>query len=200
MENLVIPEHVRDEVRADNMQNEIEANFSPPGSLGLPALLESKRIKYGIPDSAFKNEPIFDNVYVWQVPLDESETWGKSNIIKTEVTKKRELQEAPRGVVVAAGLQALDQLRSYGVDIGHTIVFTHLAPFRLRLPMILGKEPVLVIVCARLISGSEDLNANLRSGKCKITARENAEGAMEHFYEDEAGYIWDPIHVETEQV
>src|SRR5690349_8585987 len=86
--------------------------------LGLGPLVEQKRWRYGIPDEAFFNQcAAFNKVLVSQIPEEESDTYEGTVILKTEVTKKRELVEAPRGVIVSAGLQALDELRSNGIDI-----------------------------------------------------------------------------------
>lgn len=173
-------------------QAEIAANFSEPGTLGLPPLLDAKRVKYGIPDSAWSAQAVFNKVLVWQVPIEESKTHGGGMIHKTEAEIRKELTEAPRGVIVSAGLQALDQLRSHGVDIGHTVFFTHLAPFRKRLPMILGKSASLVILHAGDIFDSEELAQNLKARKCRTIVRE-IDGQLAHFYCDEDGRTWNPV-------
>lgn len=175
------------------LQREIEANFSPPGALGLPKLLEEKRIKYAIPDSAWGSQAVFNKILVWQIPVDHSDTYGGGLIAKTEVQKKRELSEAPRGVIVSAGLQALDELRSHGVDVGHTVYFTHLAPFRKRLPSIAGREPSLVILHSGDVFDSEELAQNLKARRCRIINKETPEGILQHFFCDENGKVWNPI-------
>lgn len=178
--------------REGELQREIEANFSPPGALGLPGLLDSKRVKHGIPDSAWKSQAVFNKILVWQLPIDEADTYGGGLIQKTDAQKKRELSEAPRGVIVSAGLQALDELRSHGVDVGHTVFFTHLAPFRKRLPAIAGREPALVILHAGDIFDSEELASNLKARVVRTLTRESEGGIIQHFYCDELGKIWNP--------
>ena len=178
---------------------EIRRNFADPGQLGLPKLLDEKRVKYGIPNSAWNVHPAFNKVLVWQIPLEDTKSYGGGLIQKTDAVLKRELTEAPRGVVIGAGLTALDNLRSHGIDVGHTVVFTHLAPFRLRLPMIAGKESVLVIVEAEYIFASEELAKNLKSRQCRILAKEIPNGPTEHYYIDENGRTWQPQVVNTEQ-
>lgn len=178
--------------REDKLQKEIEANFAEPGKLGLPALLEAKRIKYAIPNSAWRSQAVFNKILVWQIPIDESDTYGQTGLVKPETVKKRELSEAPRGVIVSAGLQALDELRSHGVDIGHTVFFTHLAPFRKRLPPIAGREPALVILHSGDIFDSEELADNLKSRVCRVIAKESENG-LTHVFCDENGKVWNPI-------
>jgi hypothetical protein len=172
-------------------QREVAKNFSQPGTLGLPPLLEAKRLKHGIPDSAWHSQAVFNKILVWQIPIEESDTYGGGLIQKTDAARRKELTEAPRGVIVSAGLQALDELRSHGVDVGHTVFFTHLAPFRKRLPAILGKEPTLVILHAGDVFDSEELAANLRVRKCRVVTRE-VEGQVSHYFCDENGKTWNP--------
>lgn len=179
------------------LEAESKKHFSPPGTLGLTKLLDEKRCRYGIPDTAWTTQPAFDQVLVWQIPVDDGKTYGGGLIQKTETALKRELQEAPRGVLVSAGLTALDQLRSHGIDIGHTIDFYQIAPLRKRLPTIAGKEPTLVMIQARYVFGSEELASNLKSRKCRVIARDT-EGVQEHYYCDENGKTWKPADVETE--
>jgi hypothetical protein len=178
--------------RERELQREIEKHFSPPGALGLSPLLDAKRIKHGIPDSAWRSQAVFNKILVWQLPIDESDTYGGGLIQKTETQKKRELSEAPRGVIVSAGLQALDELRSHGVDVGHTVFFTHLAPFRKRLPTIAGREPVLVILHAGDIFDSEELADNLKARVVRTLTRE-VDGVIQHFHCDATGKAWNPI-------
>lgn len=187
------------EQRKRDQEAEIRKNFADPGQLGLPKLLDSKRVKYGIPNSAFAQQPMFNQVLIWQIPLEESDTYGGGVIAKTDTVKKRELTEAPRGVIVGAGLTALDLLRSHGADVGHTVFFTNLAPFRLRLPMIAGKEPVLVIVQAEYVFASEELAQGLKARQSRIICRETSEGGIEHIYCDENGKVWKPQEAHTEQ-
>jgi hypothetical protein len=155
--------------------------------------LEAKRIKHAIPDSAWHSQAVFNKVLVWQIAVDASDTYGGGLIAKTEAQKKRELSEAPRGVIVSAGLQALDELRSHGVDVGHTVFFTHLAPFRKRLPSIAGREPNLVILHSGDIFDSEELAQSLKARRCRIINRVTDEGRTEHFFCDESGKVWTPV-------
>jgi hypothetical protein len=188
-----------DPVEEARLRVEAEArkHFSPPGALGLPKLLDEKRCKYGIPDTAWTTQPAFDQVLVWQIAVDEGKSFGGGTILKTETTLKRELQEAPRGVIVSAGLTALDQLRSHGIDVGHTIDFYQIAPLRKRLPTIAGKEPTLVMIQARYVFGSEELASALRTRSARIITKD-IDGAQEHYYCDEGGKAWKPADVQTE--
>lgn len=180
-------------LKIEQLVSEIDKHISKE-PLGLGPLVDAKRKKYGIPDEAFFNQcPAFNKILVWQVAEEESETYGSGLILKTEVAKTRELVEAPRGVIVGAGLQALDELRSNGMDIGHTVGFTRLAPFR-RPFMTIGSDRLTLVV---LVSGdvvdSEDLGQALKERRCRIVAKPNEEGVMVHQLIDSNGKLWSPV-------
>jgi co-chaperonin GroES (HSP10) len=164
-------------------------NQAKPGALNLPPLLEKRRDKYGIIDGAFAAQPVYDRVFVWQIPMEESETFGGGLIIKTERTKQMEHEEAPRGIIVGAGLKALDSLRSNGIDVGHIVSFVRLSPYRK--PCGRGfrnLEEHVIILRAGDIIASEDLAEVAREGG--IVTKRNDEG--QHYY-DGAGMPTVPV-------
>ncbi len=180
-------------IRSELLAKEIGSHISE-GTIGLGPLVDRKRKQYGIPDEAFFNQcPAFNKILVAQIPEEETDTYEGTVIIKTEITKKREMVEAPRGVIVGAGLQALDELRSNGMDLGHTVGFTRLAPFRRPFATIGGERLTLIVLVAGDIVDSEDLGQNLKSRKCRVVAKPNEEGVMIHHFVDENGKMWSPV-------
>lgn len=183
-------------MKSERLAREIGDHISKE-SIGLGPLVDIKRKRYGIPDEAFFNQcPAFNKILVAQIPEEEGETYGGGVIIKTEIAKTRELVEAPRGVIVGAGLQALDVLRSNGMDIGHTVGFTRLAPFRRPFATIGGEKLTLIVLVAGDIVDSEDLGAQLRARKVRVIAKQNDEGVRIHQYIDERGNLWSPVEAE----
>lgn len=161
--------------------------------LGLGKLVEDKRWKYGIVDAAwFAQHAAFDRVLVWQISEDEGDTFNGGLILKTEVQKKRDLVEAPRGVIVSAGLGALDVLRSNGIDIGHTVGFARLSPFRRPIGSFAGVPLALIVLHVGDIVDSEDLGAQVKSRSVRILAKETPEGVTEHYFVDHNGKSWKP--------
>lgn len=190
---------VRRGIKSERLAREIGSHISE-GSIGLGPLVDKKRKQYGIPDEAFFNQcPAFNKILVAQIPEDEGETYGGEGglIIKTEIAKTRELVEAPRGVIVGAGLQALDVLRSNGMDIGHTVGFTRLAPFRRPFATIAGERLTLIVLVAGDIVDSEDLGQQLRARKVRVVAKQNDEGVRIHQYIDERGQLWSPVEADV---
>ena len=146
--------------RLEKETAEIQASMSLPGALGLPDLLEKRRIDEHIPDGAFRCQAAYDRVLIYQ-----TSGWGDvfkgTRILKPRETKQRERESAPRGVVVSAGLSALDSLRSNGMDLGHYINFIAHSPYRLFYDE-KHEDWHLVILGASDIIGSEDLREELK--------------------------------------
>lgn len=169
-------------------EREVVATQAPPGGIpGLPPLLEARRLQYGIPNDAFKIQAAFNVCLVKQVSWVEGEKIGSIFLPKT-MQKKNE-EEAPRGILVSAGLQALDCLRSNGIDLGHMVSMLRLAPWRMPVEIVAGKYEYLLILRTGDITGSEDLRVALAEGKCRIHYDEEH---GQHLYVDENGKRWTP--------
>jgi len=108
-----------------------------------------------------------------------------------ETTQQREKHKAPQGIIVSAGLTALDQLRSHGIDLGHKVLFSHAAPYHIRYDVIDGQDHHLIILLAGDIIGSEDLATNLKEREVRYLAR-RTETSVEHTFIDENGNPWMP--------
>ena len=166
----------------------IRKGMAKRGSLNLPALLEARRWEFLIPDKAFDHAALYDRILILQLTDSEGETFGEdSTIIMPEITKSRLADEACRGVIVSAGLSALDHLRSNGADLGHVVRFIRNAPWRMKVDRVEGHDiHELVMRDGDLIS-SEDLAIALRKGQCKVAYVEG-----QHVFVDAKGNIWKP--------
>lgn len=164
--------------------------MSAKGKLGLPKLLDERRLKYGITDGAFAFQPYNDSVVIHQLSRVQGETFAGSSILMSDKQKEREREGTPQGVIVAAGLCGLDGLRMNGMDLGHIVAFQRVAPWRVQTDLIGGNwEQVLIMRIADIV-GSLDLVQNLRSGKMKVSFDKER---YEHIYENtETGEIWHP--------
>ena len=170
--------------------DELHKHISPLGTLGLPRLLDAKRFEWGIPDEAFTHQAAFKKLLIWQIPLSKSDTYEGTSIIKTQQTKSRHLQEAHRGVVVSAGMTALDMLRSNGMDLGHTVNICRVAPFRMQFTTI-GAVPLhLLIIHVGDVVDSEDLATALKTRVCRIRQDDDT---GQHYFIDENGKQWKPL-------
>lgn len=175
-----------EEVEGERLAAAVRADMSPAGKLDLPPLLEERRIKYGLPDTVFSVDCVYDRIYVAQVADHEEKTYlEKGLIVMPDRTASRKLTEACRGVLVGAGLLALDELRSNGVDLGHIVRFVKLAPYRMEIDFINGKSLDLLVMRAGDVTGSEDVNRLRRAGKLRIQWDDET---RKHFYTDQDGH------------
>lgn len=177
-------------------EEELRKQVSPAGALGLPPLLDKKRLEWLIPDSAFAAAfgTLYDRILVYKIPMlvktrAEDKTYGGGLIVKPDVGREREQREAPRGVIVGAGLKALDALRSNGVDVGHTVVYIKTSVWSVPNMYVAGKWERLEVLRDGDLIYSEDLSDAVRSKACRLVR--NEEGV--HFYEDVDGKRWDPV-------
>lgn len=183
----------RDREMAERRSEIIRTRMAPPGALKLPKLLDERRLEYGITDRAFDWHASFNRVYIWQIPMQKGDKFEADSLIHMpESVQQREKVKAPQGIVVSAGLTALDNLRSHGIDVGHKVLFCHAAPYHIRYDTVLGLEQHLIILSAGDIIGSEDLATNLKNRTVRYIGKRNDQGAVEHLFVDENGNSWLP--------
>ena len=177
-------------------KEEFQKKVSPPGKngnspLGLPPLLEARRLEHQIPDRAFACRAAYDRVFVWQVWIHKEETYlPGGNIVQPANFREGDLRENPHGIILSAGLGALDSLRSNGIDLGHHVTIIHVQPWRL--PVGISDHEGVLMLQAGDITGSHDLELALRSGAVRIVVRLNEHGQRIHRFEDAEGNVWDP--------
>lgn len=143
--------------------------IAEPGAFGLPPLLERRRLEYLIPNGAFAQRALYDRMLVWQIPYYR-EKYGDTSIIMSDTGKSRLKNEAPRGIVITAGLQALDVLHDHGSGLGNVVKFIRLAPWRLPVDMIGGVEHELLILRVGDLIADEDLELKLRGREYAVRA------------------------------
>lgn len=149
--------------------NAIAEQISPPGSFPqLTPLLDQRRSEYGIIDAYFESQPLFDCVWIFQLEMNRGDNFiPDGRIIKSDQSRAREKETAPRGILVGAGLMALDSLKSHGVELGHIVRFIKLAPYRIQVGFAGTYQYVLQMRVGDILA-SEDLAAKLKSGKLQM--------------------------------
>ena len=176
-------------VECKKLDAEKESKMSPKDSLGLNERMEERRWDYGITDGAFCVQPLMDQVLIYQISRNHTGVYEGTSIIMTSSAVRREQEQTPQGIIVAAGARALDTLRMNGIDIGHVVVFCRVAPWRIQTDSIGSKwEEVLVMEVGDIV-GSVDLAEMLRSEEIKLVFNEEM---YEHQYVDKDGNIWKP--------
>jgi hypothetical protein len=143
---------------AQGIADELLKSLHPRGYYNIPMLLDERRFDYGIPNGAFEQFPVFDKVYIWQVTTQERRTYSEGGaVLKPDAVISSDQNTAPRGVIVSAGLQALDSLRSTGIDLGHIVRFKKFAPFIQPVAEIHGRHLTVMVIRDGDIVASEDL-------------------------------------------
>lgn len=191
-----IPENADLRKKYIHRDSEIKKHMSPPGALKLSPLLEARRLQFGLTDGAFtKTAMLYDKVAIWQISEHQDETFIKGGIIvKSDWSDDRITRETPRGILVGAGLRALDILTSNGVALGHIVYFISSAPWRLELEVIAGARPRVLVMNAGDILSSEDLAQDLQKGQCAIETRGAPGTSPTHILVDTTTRaFWDPI-------
>lgn len=190
--------------RFDKVLERKKGKIAPPGAIKrLPPLLEQKRLEHRIPDGAFRTQPVYDYVYVYQINghVTNAGTYGEdSKIYVPEVIQDADRQMVPTGVLISAGLTALDSLWSHGIELGHTVYFAQLAPYRLPIGMRDGVEEHVILLRSGLIRSSFEQRAALESGELQIGAMQirDVDGQVyfRHVLKDAEGRIRKPLDVE----
>lgn len=169
----------------------IKKRMSPPGALGLPPLLDARRLEFGLVDEVFEQQPVYDRIFVFQVPpaWARGDTFGDSSIVMPDLVKERKLRTAPIGIITGAGLKALDELRSHGIDLGHIVTFVRLSPWSMPIAMVNHKEVELRMLFSGDIISSFDLAEKLRNKECEYILDDETK---QHLYKDETGRVWLP--------
>lgn len=148
----------------------LKTRMSPAEDLRLPPLLERRRQQYGIPDGVFKVEATWDRIIVFPIDLFDGEQAEKTTggLWKPTTTKQRDLQEGHRGVLISAGLSAMDRLASHGYELGHIVHTNKNVPFARRCEQFEAFEVFYLAMREADLLGSEDLREQLRTGEAKI--------------------------------
>lgn len=177
----------RPETKEETRLRLLAKHMAPKGSLGLPPLLDERRIEFGITNGAFTRQATFDRMLIWQIPMQKGEKFNDSSLFMPESTQMRERNKAPHGIIVSAGLKALDILISNGMGLGHKVLFAATAPYHVRYDVIEGREFHLIILVAGDIFGSEDLATNLRTRKVRIMQNPAQKDYPQHGLVDDNG-------------
>lgn len=172
--------------RLQKVEAEVRRDMSPKGKLGLPELLDKRRIDHSIPDSAFRYQPLFDRIFVWPLPDDHGLLSKDSPLVLPETVRQSDMYATPRGVLVSAGLGALDVMHSHGIELGHIVHFQRIAPFKRRIGRYAGQEMQVWVLQVGDLASSEDLAAELRAGSLKVEPSE-VEGGVQYRVVDKKG-------------
>lgn len=148
------------------------------------SMLDAAIKEHSIPSWPY--EASYDRIIVFSLPEKKAqrETAIEGGIIlKPEQTKDREERESPRGVIVSAGLGAMDYLRSHGMGLGHEVWVARLSPWRHVVERDKnGRDVEFLFLRAGDVVGSEHLRQWVADGKVTVECGED--GAHRYKFKD----------------
>jgi len=166
-EAVVMRDHELD--KAIKRTKLIKEKMSPPGALRLPEKLEAARLKHGIPDGFFRACAGFDRIFVFPLdPFDQDEKIPGSMLYRPQITKQKDLQEGFRGVLISAGLTAMDRLMSHGYELGDIVMTNKNVPFARRVELLEGEPMFVLVMRDGDLAGNETLQADILAGKRRV--------------------------------
>lgn len=164
-----LKEFQKRKIVAESIAEKLLKSLKPKGFYNIPEILDERRIHYAIPNGAFESYPAFDKVYIWQIPDREGDTFTDGGmILMPDQTISYRRNTAPRGVLISAGLKAMDALYSTGIEIGHLIRFKKFAPFILPVEEIDGHPLSVCVMRDGDIEASEDLASKINQKLVEI--------------------------------
>lgn len=195
-------------VRAQELKQKAMEHISPVGRppCRMPRLLNERRERYMIIDQMFEYPAMYDRILVHQVSMHEGTDTKGGLIVMPESVKQREKDAACLGIIVSAGLQALDELRSNGSDIGHLVAFVQWSVYRLPVFTIAGRDFHLLVLKAGDIVADCDLFRLRKEQNVRIVERElpptvdNPHGSRVHVHVDENAKAWYPQEPFTSEI
>lgn len=147
----------------------IRERMSPEGALRLPPKLEAARLKHGIPDGFFRACAGFDRIFVFPLdPFDQDEKFPGTGLFRPQLTKQKDLQEGYRGVLISAGLTAMDRLMSHGYELGDIVMTNKNVPFARRVEQLEGFDMFVLVMRDGDLAGNETLQADILAGKRRV--------------------------------
>jgi len=141
----------------------------PSERAAMTPLLAHRIAQFGI--SLPKTRPVFDRIFVYPLEgKEETETFEGTSIVKP--TKSKDLYSASKGILVKAGLGALDILWSHGIEIGHIVLVARLSPWERKYE---GKKSIhkVQVLRASEVVGSDDLEDDVIDGAIKFEFNED---------------------------
>jgi hypothetical protein len=113
----------------------------PPGSLGLPPYLDSRRIERGILKEAFEAQCTFYWVNIWPMAMNPTDRmYEGSSLVRPMVKVEQEEDQTPVGLICGAGLAAMDLMYSHGMKVGDVVRFCNPSAYRIHVSTLQGRE------------------------------------------------------------
>jgi hypothetical protein len=154
-------------------------------------LLSEQIRKYKLP--MWPYQPAYDRIVVYMLPEDMAtrDTYAKGGVVvKPDAVKSQQKTVTPRGIIVAAGLGAMDHLRSNCIDLGHIVWVARFSPWRHVVERTTEGDIEFMFLRSGDIVGSETLLDLIREGKVDAVVGED--GRHQYKTEEQVVPRFDP--------
>jgi hypothetical protein len=159
-------EQVRETVREVERRTEaVKSQMSDQNKLNITDHLNQRRLKYGIVDGAFSSMPTDDRVFVYQIDKVEGDKFYEGGVLtRPDVIADSDRRQSHKGVLCSWGLKAQDELAPYDYRLGDIVCFIQMAPWKLVIGSVLGKEEYVLVLRAGHMVANDDAEERRRSG------------------------------------
>lgn len=124
-----------------------------------PLLLHRLK-QFGIP--LLKGRPAYDRILVY--PLEDKDLNDKiEGSVLYKPQQSKDLYGSSRGIIVKAGLRALEQMWSHGMELGHIVLVARLSPWERKYDAKGGVHKVMVLRASEIVL-SEDTEEDVFDG------------------------------------
>lgn len=138
------------------------------------SLLEKRIAEYGIP--MWPGEATYQTILIYRIPDEAAarDTYVPDGlIVKPDDVKANTKFRSPRGIIVSAGLQAMDILRGNGMQLGEMVWMSSWTPFRFEVDTGKDGNPVeFYFMNAGNVTLSEDLLRARQAGNIRVELRD----------------------------
>lgn len=204
---LVMDEVDRSRQREEAFRQKCRPHIAPLDRppIRMPRLLNERREKYLIVDQMFQYPASYDRILVHQVSLHHDTDTAGGLIVLTEKSKQAQREAACLGIIVSAGLLALDEMASNGHHVGDLVAFVQWSVYRLPTTHIAGHEFPLLVLKAGDIVANCDLQRRINEQSVRVIPREfkdpdTGDMVTRHIYVDENGKLWHPQEPFTSEI
>lgn len=205
--SVVLDEAARRRERAEDFRQKCLPHISPlhQPPIRMPHLLNERRERYLIVDQMFQFPASYDRILVHQVSMHHDTDTAGGLIVLTEKAKEAQRDGACLGIIVSAGLLALDEMASNGHHVGDLVAFVQWSVYRLPTTHIAGHEfPLLVLKSGDIVANC-DLQRRINEQSVRIVPREvkdpsTGDITIQHVYVDEHGKMWRPQEPFTSEI
>lgn len=151
---------IEQQTRAEIQRN----HLAPLGQTDLPAFLDKRRVEYQLPNELFVHQACGNRVLFYPMGIEGDKKFEGTSIIMPDFADTRDKKMTPKGLLVSAGIEAMDYMVDQGIELGDIIWHDAPSPTRVHCCWILRRQFVLYEVPIESIVADMDLRHRIMHG------------------------------------